>query len=131
MSADEQSSIVVELVGALEKLHSIRLSDKWVKEVLCKTLREDDEVLKSLDQPGAFGGPHTGFLDNGLALLGSIMERRRLKKPFCTIELVDDSHDIRIHSSFEELGSIVINNWLSTTGQETLCFATTISLHAT
>ncbi|KAL5330823.1 hypothetical protein ACEPPN_000347 [Leptodophora sp. 'Broadleaf-Isolate-01'] len=111
MSAEEQSSVVAELVEALEKLHSVRLSDKGVKEILGKTLREEgDEVLKSFEQPGAFGGPHTGFLNDGPALLDSIMERRKLKKPFCTMESIVGSQDIRIQSSFKELGSIVINN---------------------
>jgi len=68
MSAEEQSSVVAELVEALEKLHSVRLSDKWVKEILGKTLREGDEILKSFEQPGALGGPHTGFLNGGHAL---------------------------------------------------------------
>lgn len=108
MSAEEQSSVVAELAEALEKLHSVRLSDEWVKEILGKTLREGDEVPRS-EQPVVFGGPHTGFLNNGHALLSSIMERRKLQKPFCSMELVD-SQDVRIQSKFEELGSIVINN---------------------
>ncbi|KAH8161949.1 hypothetical protein CIB48_g6284 [Xylaria polymorpha] len=111
MSAEEQSSVVAELVEALEKLHSVRLSDKWVKEILGKTLREEgDEILESFEQPGAFGGPHTGFLNDGPALLDSIMARRKLKKPFCTIEPIVGSQDIRIQSSFKELESTVINN---------------------
>ena len=60
----------IELVEALEKLHSVRLSDKGVKKILGKTLREEgDEVLKSIEQPGAFGGSHTGFLNDGVPLL--------------------------------------------------------------
>jgi len=38
------------------------------------------------------------------------MARRKLKKPFCTIEPIVGSQDIRIQSSFKELESIVINN---------------------
>lgn len=112
ISAEEQSSIIAELVEVLKKLHSIRLSDKGVKEILGKTLREEsDEILKSFEQHGAFGGPHTGFLNNGHALLDSIIERRKLKKPFCSIESIINSQDIRIQSSFKELGSIVIYNF--------------------
>lgn len=112
ISAEEQSSVVAELAEALEKLHSVRLNDKVVKEILGKTLGEEgDEVLKSFEQPGAFGGPHTGFLNDGPALLDSIMERRKLNKPFCTMESIVDSQDIRIQSSFEELGSTVINKF--------------------
>jgi hypothetical protein len=101
MSAEEQSSVVAGLAEALEKLHSVWLGDKRVKEILGKTLREEgDEILKSFKQPGVFGGPHTGFLNDGPALLGSIMEKRKLKKPFCTMEPIVDSQDIRIQSSF-------------------------------
>ena len=111
MSAHEQSSVVAELIEALESLHSVRLSDKRVKEILGGTLREEgDEVLQSWEQPSVFGGPHTGFLNDGHALLDSIMARRKLKKPFCTMESIVDSQDIRIQSNFEELGSTVINN---------------------
>jgi len=109
MSAEEQSSVVAELVEALEKLHSVRLGDKWVKEILGNTYREGDDVLKSFEQPGAFGGPHTGFLNDGPALLNSIMERRKLKKPFYTTEPIVNSGDLRMQSSSVELGPTVIN----------------------
>jgi thiamine kinase-like enzyme len=109
ISAEEQSSVVAELVEALEKLHSVRLCDKGVKEILGKTLEEGEEFLKSFEA-GVFGGPHTGFLNDGPALLDSIMERRKLKKPFYTMESIVNLQEIRIQSSFEELGSIVINN---------------------
>ncbi len=124
MSAEEQSSVVAELVEALEKLHSVRLSDKRVKEILGKTFREEgDEVPKGFEQPGAFGGPHTGFLNDGPALLNSIMERRKLKKPFYTMEPIVDSGDIRMQSSFIDLGSTIIHKsdidkWL---GEAVLC----------
>lgn len=116
MSTEDQSSVVAELVQALERLHSVRLSDKGIQENLAKTLFEGDEALKSSEQPGAFGGPHTGFLNDGLALLDSIMEMRKLKKPFCTMESIADSQDIRFRSRFQELGSVVIkksdiNKW--------------------
>jgi hypothetical protein len=111
MSAEEQNSVVAELVEALEKVHSVRPSDKGFKEILGKMLREDgDEILKSFEQPRVFGGPHTGFLNDGPALLDSIMERRKLRKPFYTIESIADSQDVRIQSSYEELGSRVINH---------------------
>ena len=81
-----------------------KLSDKGVKEILGKTLREEgDEVLKSFEQPGAFGGPHTGFLNDGPALLDSIMERRKLKKPFCTMESIVDSQSAQPNSSITRL----------------------------
>lgn len=113
MTEEERSSIVAELVQALEKLHSTRLGDKGVMEILGKILdEEDDEDLKKgLEQPGVFGGPHTGFLSDGNALLDSIMERRKLEESFCSVEPVVHSQAVRIRTRFGEPGSIVINNW--------------------
>jgi thiamine kinase-like enzyme len=109
MSSEEQSCVMAELVEALEKLHSVQLSEKRVKEIMSKMLLDEVEVMKIIKQPGVFGGPHTGFLNDGPALLDSIMERRKLKKPFCSLEPVVDQ-GVRVKSSFEELGSTVINN---------------------
>ncbi|TVY35546.1 hypothetical protein LSUB1_G005579 [Lachnellula subtilissima] len=110
MSTKEQNSVVTEIVEALEKFHSILPSDKRVKEILEKMLPEEDEELKSSEMPQSFGGPHTGILNDGLGLLGAIIERRKLKKPFCCMEPLVDLQGVRIRSRFEELGSIVINN---------------------
>jgi hypothetical protein len=97
LSAEEQSSIIARLVKALKKLHSIWLGDKKVKEFLDKTLyKEYNEILKSFKQPSVFRGPYMGFLNNGVALLGFIIKRRKLKKPFDTIEPIINSRDIRI-----------------------------------
>ena len=93
----------------LRRLHPVRLQDKWVKEILRKTL-DGDEVSKTFEQPGAFGGPHTGFLNDGNAFLHSIMKGRKLKKEFCSIEPVEGSQGDNILSSFEGLGSISIND---------------------
>ncbi|KFY89794.1 hypothetical protein V500_05493 [Pseudogymnoascus sp. VKM F-4518 (FW-2643)] len=111
MSADEQSNVVAELVEALRKLHPVWISDAVAQEILRKMLREDDEEIQPfLETPDLFGGPPTGFLNDRHALIYSIMERRKLKKTFCTMESLGDSHDVRIQSSFEDMGSIVINN---------------------
>lgn len=111
LSADEQGSVVTELVEALQKLHSVRLSNKMAQETLRKMLCEDGEKLQPLlETPGVFGGPHTGVLNDGHALLDAIMEKRKLKRPFCTMEPIDNSHDVSIQSSFEDMGSIVIKN---------------------
>ncbi|KAL5345967.1 hypothetical protein ACLOAV_008997 [Pseudogymnoascus australis] len=111
LSADEQSNVVTELVEALQKLHSVRLSNKMAQKTLRKMLCEDGEELQPLlEPPGVFGGPHTGVLNDGHALLHAIMEKRKLRKPFCTMESTDDSHDVSIQSSFEDMGSIVIKN---------------------
>lgn len=110
LSAEDKTSVVIEIVEALRKLHLIRLKDEKVQTILSEMLRgEGDKGLKSFDQPGVFGGPHTGFLDNGPALLDSIMKRRKLTKPFCSIEPLD-SGAIKIQSKFEDLGSIIIKN---------------------
>jgi thiamine kinase-like enzyme len=110
LSAEEQSSVIAGLVKALKKLYSVRLDDKKVKKFLDKTLyKERDEILKSFKQPGVFRGPYMGFLNDGVALLGSIIERRKLKKLFYTMEPVINSRDIRIQSSFKELRSTVIS----------------------
>ena len=124
MSAEEQRSVVAELVEALKTLHSVRPSDKGVKEILGKTLREEsDEVREGFEQPVVFGGPHTGLLNDGRDLLDSIMERRKLKKPFCTMKIIGASQYIRIQSSFEELESIVISksNMDKWPGEAVLC----------
>ncbi|KFX95556.1 hypothetical protein V490_03785 [Pseudogymnoascus sp. VKM F-3557] len=112
MSTDEQRDVVAELVEALQKLHCVRLSDKMAEETMRKMLGEDDEeVQRVLETPGVFGGPHTGLLNNGHALLYSIMEKRKVEKTFYTMKSVGgDSQDVRIQSSFEDMGSIVINN---------------------
>ncbi|KFZ19076.1 hypothetical protein V502_03861 [Pseudogymnoascus sp. VKM F-4520 (FW-2644)] len=111
MSADEQSNVVAELVEALQKLHSVRLSDKMVQETLRKMLREDgEEIQPLLETPGLFGGPHTGVLNDGRALIYSIMEKRKHRKLFCTMEPVGDSQDVRVLVGAENMKSIVISN---------------------
>ncbi|KFY43511.1 hypothetical protein V494_01949 [Pseudogymnoascus sp. VKM F-4513 (FW-928)] len=62
-------------------------------------LHEDDEEIQRLvEMPGVFGGPHTGVLNNGHALLYSIMEKRKLTKPFCTMETLSGTQDVRVHT---------------------------------
>ncbi|OBT65262.1 hypothetical protein VE03_04633 [Pseudogymnoascus sp. 23342-1-I1] len=87
LSADEQSNVVVELAEALQKLHSVRISDTGTQEILRKMIREDGEEI----QP---------FLETA----------GKLKRPFCTMESVGDSQDVSIQSSFEDMGLVVINN---------------------
>jgi aminoglycoside phosphotransferase (APT) family kinase protein len=40
MSAEEQSSVVTELVEALDRLHSVQLSDRGAKEILGRRLKK-------------------------------------------------------------------------------------------
>lgn len=110
MSTAEQRYVVVELVEALEKLHSISPRDKRVKEVLSMFCEEDDVFLKMFERPGVFGGPHTGFLSDGSALLDSVMERKKFNKQFCTMDPIAESRDIRIKSNYEELGSLTVSH---------------------
>ncbi|CAM1500496.1 Fc.00g096580.m01.CDS01 [Cosmosporella sp. VM-42] len=107
MNNEEQDSVVVELVEALEKLHSVRFDDPVVQNILDKMLHEQSD--KKFKIQGVFGGPHTGFLENGTDLLESIMKIRKLRKPFCTKEPVVGRQEMTIHSNFEELGSLFID----------------------
>lgn len=111
MNPEEQKSVVTELVEALKKLHSVQLSDTWAQDVLSEALREaGDEFLKSFKQAGALGGPLTGFLRDGPALLHAIMEHRKLpNRSFCHMEPIIDSQDFRIYSNYDELGSMVLS----------------------
>ena len=107
LDAENQSSIAAEIAEALKRLHSVRPRDEKIKEIL-GTLRDGDKILERVEQPGVFGGPHTGFLDDGNALLDSLLESRKLKKLFCAMEPEVHSQGVRIRSSFEELGSVFI-----------------------
>lgn len=108
LSTKEQNSIVAELVEALEKFHSIRLDDEGVKGILNRALPADKKS-ESSELPLTFGGPHTGFLNDGHGLLSAIVERRKLKKPVCYMEPIVGSEYLRVRSSFTELGSMVIS----------------------
>lgn len=46
MGADEQRNVLIELVEAVQKLHSVQLSDNMALEVLRKMPREDGEELR-------------------------------------------------------------------------------------
>lgn len=97
MNAEDQIVVMTELVEALEKLHSVRFDNKSINHALEETLRgEGDETLNTFAQPGVFGGPHTGFLNNGHDLLDSIMGRRKLQKPTCTSETLLDPQGVKI-----------------------------------
>jgi hypothetical protein len=86
LSEDEQVSVIVEFVAALEKIHSLKMSDKKTTKPLAQTVQgEGEDSTSSFLLPGIFGGPHTGCLNDGPSLLSSIMARRKLKKQFRTI----------------------------------------------
>ncbi|KAK4221073.1 hypothetical protein QBC38DRAFT_523652 [Podospora fimiseda] len=64
MSQENRHSVVADVVGALEKLHSLRLAD-----VEYDILRELDIIDKSAR---TIGGPLIGFLNDGAALLKAL-----------------------------------------------------------
>ncbi|POR35889.1 Uncharacterized protein TPAR_03923 [Tolypocladium paradoxum] len=107
MSGEDQSYVATAVVEALEKLHSVRLSDDAVQAILGRALGEESEEILN---KAAMGGPSTGFPDNGLALLTSITQRLQLNRPFCSIEPMTDPKGLVIQSSFEDLGSTTIRD---------------------
>ena len=112
MRVEEQEFVVNELIEALAKLHSVRMCDEVAQKITSKIFRNGDDVfLKGHAKPGAFGGPNTGFLADGPALLDAIMAGRKLRKPFCTMSSIPDSQDISIRSNYEELGSMIIDRF--------------------
>ncbi|KAL3298793.1 Protein kinase-like domain [Colletotrichum asianum] len=103
MSSESQQSVVTALVGALGKLHSIRISDPRVQTLLRQVL--DDSKQDSF-QEAVMGGPSTGFLKTGPALLGAITKRLELKGPFYTIMPTMPAGDVVVQSQYEDLGSL-------------------------
>ncbi|EHK27116.1 uncharacterized protein TRIVIDRAFT_229003 [Trichoderma virens Gv29-8] len=115
MTSDNQSSIVNELVEALQKLHAVRLSDDIVQNTLRRAL--GDQEAKVLDKM-VMGGPLAGFVHDGHALLTGILQRRSLRKPFCDVRSTadPDPKDLIVQSIFEHLGSATVKeadmeNW--------------------
>lgn len=106
MSGEDQRSIAAAVAEALGKLHSVRLSDDAVQAVLGRALGEGAGILDK----AVIGGPWTGFLDNGRALLTSIAQRLQLKRPFYSMQLTADGKGLVIQSSFEYLGSATISD---------------------
>ncbi|KAE9366378.1 hypothetical protein N431DRAFT_517583 [Stipitochalara longipes BDJ] len=84
MDTQDRVSVVAEIASAIAKLHIVRsTAGCW--------------------------GPSTAFLINGTALLNVILERRKLKKSFCSINPQNQRQGTRIDSNFEELGSVTID----------------------
>jgi hypothetical protein len=108
MKNEERISVVAELSSAIYKLHSVRISNFHAQEILQTMLNRRDQILKKLQQPGVFGGPSTGFVDDGTDLLNAITERRKLKKSFCSITMPDNSENIRLASNYEDLAPVIL-----------------------
>ncbi|KAL7948848.1 kinase-like domain-containing protein [Trichoderma barbatum] len=79
---DEQSSIVNELIEALRKLHSVRISDDVVQRALRRALGEKQKELDGAVMGGGVGG----FLQNGHELLDNYLRVREFERPFCWIK---------------------------------------------
>ncbi|KAI8270964.1 hypothetical protein K4K58_003962 [Colletotrichum sp. SAR11_239] len=103
MSSESQRSVVTALVRALGKLHAIRISDDRVQTLLRHVLSDSN---RESFQEAVMGGPSTGFLKNGPALLGAITKRLELKKPFYTILPTTPAGDVVVQSQYEDLGSV-------------------------
>lgn len=104
----DRTSVVTAVVDAMEQLHAVRLSDDSTQSILRQTLgdQEDREaVLRA-----SFGGPSTGFLDDGPTLLAIILKRLKLKNPFCSIESATNPDGIVVRSIFDDLGSITVKD---------------------
>ncbi|KAF7527321.1 hypothetical protein G7054_g10527 [Neopestalotiopsis clavispora] len=109
LSPSSQDSIVVELVDALERLHDVRPQEQPLQILKDLSSITDKELIEKISRPGVFGGPHTGFIDSGSALLASFMERRKLKTQFCSVEFNLETQSIHVRSNFEDLGSLIIH----------------------
>ena len=107
MAGDNRSAVVTEIVDALSKLHTVRLSDTNVQTILRRELGEEsEEVLYK----AVLGGPSTGLLNDGLSLLSSIEQKWKLQRPFHTTEPVADPKGLLIKSAFEDVGSATVSD---------------------
>jgi hypothetical protein len=107
MPDEDRASVATAVVEALLKLQSVRLADPKVQTILCRALGEENEdVLKK----ATMGGPSTGFLSDGPALLASVEQRLKSRRPFCTVQAIADPKGLEIQSSFEDLGSVTVGD---------------------
>lgn len=110
MSLGEQQSVVDDLVAAVAKLHSVRMSDKFVQEAMSNLFSDIKDVRSQIfAKPGAYGGPHTGLLTSGPAMLDAILATHKVKNPFCAMSSPLDSDDISIESYYKEFGTVTIS----------------------
>jgi thiamine kinase-like enzyme len=99
---ENRHSVLSEIVEALEKLHCIWPSDRKVKDALHNTSGDRENEV------AVFGGPHTGFLHDGHDLLNAIMERTKIKTPFCSLDSPPNTQQTTVHSTHKDLGSLTI-----------------------
>ena len=105
MSSDNRASVTAAVVEAVSKLQGARLGDDRVQTILRRALGDDGERV--LDK-AVMGGPLTGFLDDGPALLAAIEQRWKLReRSFHTTQPGPDE-GLVITSAFEDLGSVTV-----------------------
>ncbi|KAI1159189.1 kinase-like domain-containing protein [Nemania serpens] len=107
MTEEDRRSITTAIVEALSKLHSLRLSDAKVQTILHRVLGEESEEVA---RKAVFGGPFTGFLNDGPSLLHSIEQDSKLLAPFYTIHSILNPKGLVIKSNFEDLGTAIVND---------------------
>lgn len=107
MSDENRKDVTIAVVEALRKLHSVRLSDGAVQAILGRELGEEGNELL---QKTALGGPGTGLLSDGPALLTAYAERVKLKRPFYSMEITTNPKGLVIQSIFEDLGMLKVMN---------------------
>lgn len=104
MDGESRGVIITELLQAMRKLQSVRISDSVVQILARATLRED--AWKSLSE-AAFGGPTWGFLKDGQDLVCAVERWFELKEPFYE-KSTSVSENIAIKSIYEDLGSATL-----------------------
>ncbi|PKS11103.1 hypothetical protein jhhlp_002864 [Lomentospora prolificans] len=108
LNADGRSSLISELAEAVEKLHSVRLSDQKVQEFLGNALKDEPGLLKELSGPGTFGGTQTGVFNSGSVFMGHIIkEHTDIKQPI-TVNVLSEPRGIEIKSDFEDMEPVVV-----------------------
>ncbi|KAJ2991414.1 hypothetical protein NUW58_g2520 [Xylaria curta] len=109
MDPNAQETIVSDIAAAVKTLHRIRLQVSAAGGVAPGGLLSPAETDIATDIC-LFGGPLTGFLTEGPALLKAVREFWKLKKDFCTEDGFSVPHNVIIRSKFEELGSIMVSD---------------------
>lgn len=105
MSNVSRRSVVGALVEALRKLHSVRITDERVQTLMGRALNGSE---KDAFHKAVMGGPSTGFLEDGPALLAATSNKFALKKPSCNVTTATDTGDVIIESHYTDLGSATI-----------------------
>ncbi|OAR02926.1 hypothetical protein LLEC1_05528 [Akanthomyces lecanii] len=107
LNESSRRTVVADVVEAIKKLYTRKLSEENVQAVLQRAARSQDDARAP--QPLLFGGAYTTILKTGEALLDKILESRKLWSPFCHIKRDENRGTATIHSRFSDLGSLTIH----------------------